>query len=224
MRASRRIGSQAVEHGAGAVDVGLEVVEIGVRVAILLAGDLRGADLVHQALRPVRDLRRLVVGRLHERDELARRRCRACRRTASSAAAVALSTHSIFSSRWKPVHVAAGTSPARASICGIEVAERLGDGLDPLVRLARGREQLLRLGDVAGADRVRERRRARLRGAPPGRSRRPCRRRSPSRGRGIVVARDRVAGHGERAALLRRPVRAVELVRRRAAASARSGR
>ena len=33
-------------------------------------------------------------------------------------AAVALSTQSIFSSRWKPVHVAAGTSPARASIWG----------------------------------------------------------------------------------------------------------
>ncbi len=54
--------SQRLESGLGAVDVGLEVPEIGMRVALLLAGDLRRRDLGQQVDRALRDLAGIEVG------------------------------------------------------------------------------------------------------------------------------------------------------------------
>ena len=51
-RAQRRDG------GLGALDVGREVPQVGVRVAVLLAGDLAGGDLVEQLLGAVGQLQR----------------------------------------------------------------------------------------------------------------------------------------------------------------------
>ena len=48
------------------LDVGLEVDEVGVRVALLLAGDLRLRDLVSSSTDAVRDLRRLELDVLHD--------------------------------------------------------------------------------------------------------------------------------------------------------------
>ena len=60
-RASSACGDvpEHLERDLRAVDVGLEVPQVGVRPDLLLAGDLAGRDLVEQLLGAVRDLERL---------------------------------------------------------------------------------------------------------------------------------------------------------------------
>ena len=60
-RARPAIGRSSLERLLRALDVGREVRQVGVRVAVLLAGDLRLRDLVQQLDRAVRHLRRLVA-------------------------------------------------------------------------------------------------------------------------------------------------------------------
>ena len=55
-----------VERGLRALDVGLEVDQVGVRVALLLTRDLRRRHLVEQLDRAVRDRTRLEVDVLHQ--------------------------------------------------------------------------------------------------------------------------------------------------------------
>ena len=144
---------------ADAGDVGLEVPQVGVAVAVLLAGDLAVGDLVEQLDRAVGDLRglrarrsrpglcsvvdvgeQLVGDRRH-----ARRACPSCpQRLLDAVEAGPL--------RRRAVDVVdAGVD------LGVEVAEALGDRLDRLVVGAGRGEQRLGLGDVAGLDRGGER-------------------------------------------------------------------
>ena len=180
------------------------------RVAILLARDLRGTDLVHQALRPVRDLGRLIVGGPNEPDQLRDVRVQLVGERLQLCGRRVVDPQHLLEPMEAGPRRCRHIAGARIDL-GIEIAERLGDRLDPLVRLAGRREELPRLGDVPGANRV-------------GESPRPLveehRLRDHVRAvrgngllrRGSIAARDRVAGHGQRSALVRRAVRAVELV------------
>ena len=106
----------ALERRLRAVDVRLEVDEVGVRVALLLAGDLRRRDLVQQLDRAVGDLCGL------ELDRSALRRCscsrrRAARRRPASCPRSCRRPQRLLDAV-EAVHSSAGTSPARASISG----------------------------------------------------------------------------------------------------------
>jgi hypothetical protein len=70
----RRVRSSSTGRSAAtrlrAVDVGLEVPQVGVRVAVLLAGDLAGGDLVEQFLGAVGQLQRGQLDGLGLGDDL----------------------------------------------------------------------------------------------------------------------------------------------------------
>ena len=160
-----RIGLAAPRTPARAVDVGLEVPQVGVRPDLLLAGDLAGRDLVEQLLGAVGDL---VDG---ERERPARRPCRraaGCWRRRSSA--YGRSLRSASAARTRP---AVGLGRRRPQV----LLDPVPAG--PLRRPARGRPRGRR---SAGRGRRTTRRRARS--APSGRgsagtARGPRRRRRP---------------------------------------------
>ena len=113
-------------------------------------------DLVEQLGRAVRDLRRLQVDRLHQ----ARRAwsTSATRRRATGAMpAVDPSSHRAFSMRWKPDPLGPRRHVVLAGVdVGVEVAERLRDGLDALVVRASLRVQAFARATCPAIDRVRE--------------------------------------------------------------------
>ena len=108
---------QQLEGLPGAVEVGLEVPQVEVRVALLLPGDLRRGDLVEQLGRPIRQAGRLVgLGR----DKALELQTSACSFVAIGAMPVRSPfPQSACSSRWKPVKSAARrASSMRSSISG----------------------------------------------------------------------------------------------------------
>ena len=112
------------------------------RVALLLAGDLRGRDLAEQLVGAVGDLHRLQVDRLHLRLAVLRRRRAAAWRPAPCPSVVP-SSQSAFSIRWKPPN-SLGRDVVLAGVdARVEVAEGLGHRLDPLVGDPRRRVQRL---------------------------------------------------------------------------------
>ena len=141
--ARQRPGANGSNAAFGALDVRLEVDEVGVRVALLLAGDLRPGHLAEELDGAVRDLRRLELDRLHAPLQRRRRRPSACRR-ACAVPGSCLVTQSACSIGWKPVHFAFGDVAGAGVDRRVEVAEALGHRLDPLVGDARGRVQRLR--------------------------------------------------------------------------------
>ena len=139
------------ERRLRAVDVGLEVTQVGVRVAILLAADLRRGDLVEQAVRAVRELVRLVgerprlgLERPHVGEQLVGDRLESLGR-------VLLPQRLLDAMEARPRLALLDVVDARVDV-GIEVAEALRDRLDRLVGHARGRELLLGLLDVTRLD------------------------------------------------------------------------
>ena len=135
-RARRRLrstsaGRSSIEAVVRARDVGLEVGEVGVRVAILLARDLRVRP-PRSAARPRRSraaragsvsVCTFVSSVVTSLQQLRRVRLR-CRRSCSC-------TQRICSMRWKPVQLLTFGDVVDARVdLGIEVAEALGDRLD----------------------------------------------------------------------------------------------
>src|SRR4051812_41527512 len=104
---------QAFEHRHGAVDIRLEVVEIRVRVPVFLARHFEAP------ISSIRLLAPFAICAVWYSAVFTRATSFATSVWSLSAngfisPAPAGSPQRIFSSRWKPVHVAAGTSPARA--------------------------------------------------------------------------------------------------------------
>ena len=143
-----------VERGLRALDVGLEVDEVGVRVALLLTGDLRRRDLVEQLDRAVGDLGRLELDVCHQ----------VCSASTSAFSLVGDGRCPRWCRRPRAPARSGGTrsTPCRdvalAGVdLGVEVAEGLGHRLDALVRDPRRGVERLGLLDVAGLDRGGER-------------------------------------------------------------------
>ena len=122
-------GRSASNAARAPVDVGLEVEQVDVRVALLLAGDLRLRDLAEQLVGAVGDLRGLELDGAHEPLQSARRRPAAWRRAARCPSSCS-ATQSACSIGWKPVHCERGDVVGARVDARVEVAEALGDRLD----------------------------------------------------------------------------------------------
>ena len=150
-------GREQVERPLRAVDVRPDVEQVEVGVALLLAGDLGRGDLGEQRRRAVGEVGRLVGDVLDELVAAWSRRRRACRR-AGVRPSVDPFSHRARSSGWNPVHFGGILDVVDAGVDRrVEVAEALGDGLDPLVVDAGRSVELLGLREVTRADRVGER-------------------------------------------------------------------
>ena len=132
-------GRTASNAARAPVDVGLEVDQVDVRVALLLAGDLRLRDLAEQLDGAVGDLGGLELDRAHRRLQPADVVDRARRPAFARALAWCPAPRACARSGGSPSTATRGTSLARASMSRVEVAEALGHRLDPLVGHARGR-------------------------------------------------------------------------------------
>ena len=146
-----------LERGLRAVDVGLEVPQVGVRVAILFAGDL-AASRPRSAARPrrsrsararARSSGRATVELLHVG--------RSSSATGAMPVGVAVRPTALLDPVEARSNPCAGTSFSRASISGSRSPKLSAMGSMRLVVRARGRVELLGLGDVAGLHRGDER-------------------------------------------------------------------
>src|SRR3954468_151435 len=150
-----QVRAQGLHGRLRALEVGPEVPQVGVRVAVLLAGDLPGGDLVEQALGTVGQLQRVqrdVVGLggdlLHVGQQLVG--VRAHGRDVAGLPQRLLDPV-------EPGEVLALGLVALAAVDDrVQVAEALRDRLDPLPVGAGDGEQLLRALDVATLDRGHE--------------------------------------------------------------------
>ena len=191
-------GRMRVERRAGAVDVGLEVQQVDVRVALLLAGDLRLGDLAQQLVGAVADLGGSSLTVAHQRCSCARRPRGS---SASCAVPVVVSrTHSLLLDRVE-------ARPLR-------LRDVVGAGVDARVEVAEGSRPRARRARRAHAP---ARTRAGRRRGRRGPARRAAhRRRSParrSRARGRPGSRRRrAAASGASAAPARAPLTVSERV------------
>src|SRR6478752_5175189 len=127
----------------GALHVGLEVDEVGARVALLLTRDLRLRHLVEQFDRAVGDAGGLELDVLHEvleRGDVLVELLRGVGESLRGAVDPELLLDVVV-----PTPVLLGDVTLASVDLGVEVTERLGHRLDALVRDARRRVQLLRL-------------------------------------------------------------------------------
>ena len=132
---ARQCRADRGERRAGALDVGLEVEQVEVRVALLLAGDLRLGDLAQQLVGAVADLRGLELDRPHEPLQLARVRHEAVGQLRGSRGRLRHPQPALDRVKARPPGLR-DVVGARVD-AGVEVAEGLGHGLDALVGHAR---------------------------------------------------------------------------------------
>ena len=148
-------GPQRLDGGLRALEVGGEVPQVGVRVAVLLAGDLAGGDLVEQGLRAVGQLQRVeggLVGQRHDLRDVALQLVG----VGAHVGDVAGLPQGLLDPVVAGEVLALGLVALAAVDARVEVAEDLGDRLDPLPVGAGHREQRLGALDVAGLHRVDE--------------------------------------------------------------------
>ena len=148
---ARQRRADRVERRAGALDVGLEVEQVDVRVALLLAGDLRLGDLAQQLVGAVADLRGLELDRPHEPLQLARVGHEAVGQLRGSRGRLRHPQPALDRVKARP--------PGLRDVVGarvdarVEVAEGLGHGLDALVGHARDGIRAPRRAEVAARQR-----------------------------------------------------------------------
>jgi hypothetical protein len=168
-RAGDRLGQRRVDLGQrrleicerllGALDVGLDVEQVDVRVALLLAGDLAPGHLVEQFDRAVRELGRLVGQAVDQPGELDRIGQQPVAERREPGGALRLEQALLDAVEAGPLgcrHVALARIDRRVERHGA-LSERLGNRLDPFVERARRRVRDLRRGEVTLAQRGRER-------------------------------------------------------------------
>src|ERR1700722_9921945 len=140
--------AQQLECHSGSGQVALEVGEIGVRIAVLLARDLGVGDLVEQLHRSVGKLRRLIAECLHllaERGDI----CQKLRRIASGALSGVVQPQDLLDAvKAGPLLDARHIVDARID-ARIQIAKALGYRLDRLVVAAHRSEQGLGLLHIA---------------------------------------------------------------------------